>query len=231
MIERVLPTVYQYKFKLRCCSLTILNKKFIQFSFLLTLALLLNGCASLLDSSKTPILYPQEVTERNQQMLAITDWKISGKIAFIHPEEKTSATINWQYLTSTSSQRLDLTTYLGINVLHLSSKDNIHTIKVDGNTFQGTNLAQLLHSLTGYTLPTDALTYWLKGLTYQKSDVIEYDQNTKLPTRLISNYQDRSWQINYSHYKNINQHQLASKITIKQQELTIKLAINQWQVY
>ncbi len=202
----------------------------IRFTLLLLALSLLNGCASQQKTTPSGPLFSQSDTERKQQLQKLNNWNIKGKIAFIEHKDRSSASINWQYTGSEDTQRLDLTSYLGINVLHLRSKNKEHTIEVDGKTYQGKNLDALIYSLTGYTLPTNALTYWLKALPYNNNDDIIFDESNGLPKTLASTYQGRDWRISYSHYKNINQYQLPTKLTITQANLTIKIAINQWRL-
>ena len=200
----------------------------IKILFLLfTTTTLLSGCSSQPKEVSKQLLN-QDITQRNQQLTALIDWQISGKIAFIQDKKRESASIQWHYQESKQKQRLDLTTYLGINVLHLQSNHNIHTIKVDGSEHQGTNLDELIFSLTGLILPTEALTYWLKGLPYQTTDQFTYSKQTQLPTTLTSRYNHDIWQISYDNYQVINKYRLATKFTIRQNNLLIKIAIKQW---
>ncbi|WP_440873774.1 lipoprotein insertase outer membrane protein LolB [Thalassotalea sp. PLHSN55] len=189
---------------------------------------LLGACSSISTTNNEQPVYSQAVNERNAQMLALTDWQLKGKIAFLQGKQKESANINWRYSGSNNNQRLDLTTYLGINVLHLNSANEQNTIKVDGKSYQSKNLDQLIFSLTGYVLPTKALTFWLKGLPYSNQDIVSYEPQSQLPSTLISQYDNQQWQVIYNKYKNIDGYQLPTSITIKQNNLTIKVAIHQW---
>ena len=169
--------------------------------------------------------------DAGQRALALTrlaQWQIQGKIAFIEKKERNSANISWAVDKKNATQRLHLTSYLGINVLQLMSKDNLHTITFDGKTYSGNDLQGLIYSLTGFTFPVVALESWLIGLPYQQGDIIDYNEATALPMTLTSNYNDNLWQINYAKYKQFNQHLLATKLSIKQGDLVIKVSINQW---
>ena len=103
-------------------------------------------------------------------------------------------------------------------------------LKLMDQEYQGTNLNQLIYSLTGLTLPAQALTYWLKGIPFSSHDTIEFSEQTKLPSKLTSNYDDETWQISYKNYQNINGYLLAKSFTIKQNQLTIKIQINHWNI-
>ncbi|MGB0936860.1 MAG: lipoprotein insertase outer membrane protein LolB [Colwellia sp.] len=193
------------------------------------LPFLLTGCAS-----KTSVQQPANVIyaseKRTDEIALLQHWKVKGKIAFITSTEKQSAGLSWHVNQALNTQQLNLNSYLGINVLDLNSKDDLHTIKVDGETYTGNNLATLIYDLTGLTLPTKALHYWLKGIAYNPEDEVLFNESTELPFQLTSLYQGRLWQISYQKYKNVDAYQLPTKINIRQGDLLIKIAISNWQV-
>ena len=152
------------------------------------------------------------------------------KIAFIEKKSRSSATLSWQVDENKSTQKLNLTTYLGINVLQLDSNANSHKIQVDGKTYQGHNLEVLIHSITGLTLPTQALTFWLKGIPYQEDDSIHYQKTTQLPLTLSSYYNNELWQVSYANYQQIDSYSLATKFSIKKDDLLIKIVVNDWSI-
>lgn len=168
--------------------------------------------------------------DRATQLLAMQHWKIEGKIAFITPQEKESAGISWRINEQIGTQQLNLNSYLGINVLDLTSEQSQHTIKFDGKTYTGSNLPELIQSLTGLHLPVEALKFWLKSIPYNTTDQILFDSTSHLPTKLTSLYQGELWQINYQQYKTIGAYPLATKMMITKDDLLIKIAINKWQV-
>lgn len=209
----------QYKKNLCLCIIIIL------YSFLSGCSLLPSKSSTVDPLNQTQVSLQTQL-ERNQQMRLLLEWEITGKIAFLNEKKRQSANLFWQH--KNNEQRLNLTTYLGINVMELKSKNNVYTIEVSDKTYQSDNLDTLIYQLTGFKLPTKALSYWLKGLTYLDSDEITFDPITHLPQQLTSFFNLQAWQIYYQQYKLFNQHQLATKITIKQDDLTIKIAIKDW---
>ncbi|MFT5756434.1 MAG: outer membrane lipoprotein LolB [Alteromonadaceae bacterium] len=190
----------------------------------------LSGCSTTSTISEQSPQRIQSIEQRNQQLLSLNSWKIKGKIAFLQAKKRQSASINWQ--VNADNQKLNLSTFLGISVLKLTSNNGLHTIEVNGEKYKSTDLEALIYSLTQLTLPTHALSYWLKGLSYQATDNIIYHPETNLPKILNSQYDNRLWQINYGKYVNIDKRsvhtKLPTKITISQGDLTIKIAINSW---
>jgi outer membrane lipoprotein LolB len=206
--------------------------RFICSAIILTL-LFLSGCSTLTNKNnnqdKSTKTYLSSA-ERTHSLKQISQWQVLGKIAFIDKKERSSANISWKVDKNSATQKLNLTSYLGINVLQLTSKNNLHAITFDGKTYYDNDLQALIYSLTGFTLPIVALDSWMKGLPHQKSDVINYNETTQLPTSLISTYNQSLWQVTYTKYKKFNQHYLATKLSVKKDDLVIKLSINQWKL-
>jgi len=190
------------------------------------LILLLTSCSTLQKEQPTSDLYFQSTEDRNNQLNAINRWTVFGKIAFIQTKKRESASLNWK--VNENSQQLNLTSYLGINVLHLVSDNDNHQLKVDGKTYQSDNLDNLIYSLTGLNFPTNALAYWIKGLPFDKDDKLTYSEVNQLPQTLESYYQQKVWKIQYKNYRNINGNKLPTSLLIKHSDLTIRIAINQW---
>lgn len=208
-----------------------MNKLTLIFITLLScFLLLLSGCSSLNESQHEQITKHQDRTERNEKLSQLTNWKINGKMAIISPDERQSATLNWHYQGDKKRQTLNLTTVLGIQVFNLESVNNMHVIEVDGERYQSPDLNELLSSLTGFSLPTQAMTFWLKGLPYLTSDNVIYNKSTQLPNMLTSYHDEKEWQIKYSGYQQVQEYQLATQFTIKQDTLTIKINVHQWDV-
>lgn len=221
------PLMFSHKF-----SHSFSNNK---QSFLLPLSfalysLFISGCSLIKDDVS---LSPSEQTtqQRTKQLEQLTQWKITGKIAFIEEDNRNSASLSWLVDEEKNTQQLNLTTYLGINVLQLNSQKNLHTIKADGKTYQGEDLQELVRSITNLTIPTEAMMHWLKGIAFKESDNINYHPTSNLPLTLSSYYNNEVWQISYANYQLINGYNLATKFTIKKEGLLIKIAINDWTLW
>ncbi len=200
--------------------------------YLLTLALftlVLSGCSTV-PNTETQVVIKQTPQQRITKLQQLQQWKLKGKIAFIETNSRNSATLSWQVDQHQNTQQLNLTSYLGINVLQLDSSANNHKIQVDGKTYHGRDLETLIYSITGLTLPTPALTFWLKGMPYQESDSISYQKATQLPLTLSSYYNNELWQVSYANYQQIDGYSLATKFSIKKNDLLIKIVVNDWSI-
>ncbi len=202
--------------------------KFQRINTIFLFIIFLSGCALNKATTSIDTTLKQSPTQRNVQLSKLNDWQIKGKIGFLQGKKRESVSLNWQVQGLENKQRLNLTTYLGINVLKLSSENGQHIIEINGKTYQSENLDHLIYSLTGFTFPTKALSFWLKGLAFQPQDKLIYDRVTQLPIELFSQYDGHSWKIRYSNYKQFDQYMLATKFTIIQADLTIKISVYNW---
>lgn len=193
------------------------------FSIFLMVILLLSGCAS---QHKNTTIIPQPALDREAALSSVSNWKIKGKIAFISPKERQSANLYW--LKRDAQQQLNLTSILGTNVFSIDSTGDFHTLTLDGKNYQGTNLDQLILELTGLKLPVDALGHWIKAIHHTSADQISYDPSSQLPRQLTTLHNGELWRIDYSNYRQIDHVALPLNIAIVQNELIIKLKINQW---
>jgi outer membrane lipoprotein LolB len=205
-----------------------MNRQFFSAIALLILScIVLSGCTST-KQNRADSFTTQNTIKRAEQLKQISRWQVIGKIAFFEENKRNSASLNWLVDEEDNSQVLNLTSYLGINVLQLTSQQGTHHLKFDGKDYQGNDLTALIYSLTGLTLPTNALSYWLKGLAFQPSDHINYGPSN-LPLTLTSFYNNKQWQISYSSYEQVKHYILPTKLTVKKDNLLIKIAISHWQ--
>lgn len=197
---------------------------------IIILAVFLHGCSLLPEKTSTVVSKLNKnnysIDARNHQLNTLNNWTIKGKIAFINQQNRDSANLYWHKVGN--EQQLKLTTYLGIQVLKIKSKDNQHIIEINGQSYHGNDLESLIYQLTGYTLPVSMLENWLKGVTSSAYDNIEFAKVSQLPVSMNSLHQGHVWQILYQRYREFDGIPLATKLTIKQQDLILKIQINQW---
>jgi len=210
----------------------IRHPSYLFFLFIISSAVL-SGCATQQNNNLPAEIVNQSPIQRAAYLAKINQWRLRGKIAFIaqlknNESKRESATMTWHVNQKTNSQELNLTSYLGINVLHLESTNNSHQILVDGKEYRSNNLTQLIHSLTGLTLPAKALTFWLKGLPFQPTDKVTLSTNTQLPLSLQSQFNNIKWQVGYRKYQVFDGVQMATQFTIKKDDLLIKIAVKDW---
>ena len=190
-----------------------------QYLILFMFFLLLGGCAHQIDTKTT--LYD----DWKPRLAAQKTWQVEGKLAFISPEERQSANLNWQQ--TTNSNNLILTTFIGTRILSLKQTANGAELEFDGDEYFDTNAAELLKRLTGFTLPVDNADNWLKGTIDDQSLVV--DELGRAKQVLWFDNTGKKWQIDYGAYVQNAGYWLPTKLTLKHQQIKIKIQLYDWQ--
>lgn len=195
---------------------------------LVLIALYLFGCSTLPEQA-TSVEWQSHQTRLN----ALSHYTVTGKLAYISPQERQSLNFFWSHKPNQTQIRL--TTFLGKTVLSLDSDANGSVIKTyDGQTLKGKDINQLITRLTGLTIPIAQLQQWLVGLPGNSTKYQLNDLNT-LAT-LTQPIDGLPWQLDYSRYGNINmgnnQPPLAmpTQIKMQQQNTKITLVMSKWTI-
>lgn len=188
------------------------------YLILILFLLFLGGCAQKINQQA--VLYDDWKTQLTLQ----NNWRVEGKLAFISPEERQSANLNWQQKQALNE--LVLTSFIGTRILGLKQTATSAELKYDGETYHDTNASRLLSRLTGFTIPLDNAKQWLKGTvtdgeitldSLERTQQVSYIDNTGL-----------KWLIEYGEYQQIEGYWLPKKLTLKHQQLKIKIQLYQW---
>ncbi|MDO6464156.1 MULTISPECIES: lipoprotein insertase outer membrane protein LolB [Pseudoalteromonas] len=190
-----------------------------QYLILFLFFLFLGGCAHQIDTKTT--LYD----DWKPRLSAQKTWQVEGKLAFISPEERQSANLNWQQTAKTNN--LILTTFIGTRILSLKQTVNGAELEFDGDEYFDTNASALLKRLTGFTLPVDNADNWLKGTIEDQSLVV--DELGRAKQVLWFDKTGKKWQIDYGTYIQSNGYWLPTKLTLKHQQIKIKIQLYDWQ--
>ena len=197
---------------------------FIRPSFvILIFTLFLSACSSV-------PLTPQQSThwdKHQDQLEAITEYKVTGKIGYQSPEQRHS--LNFQWIQKSDSSQLLLTTFLGQTVIK-ATIDNGHTMieTGDGQTFEGSDPGRLMYSLTGLNLPIGYLNDWIKGLPTAADNFQLNEFNTV--EHLTKQIGQTNWHLRYNSYIEKDNMLLPSSMKLTQKNTTIKIIASNWTV-
>lgn len=188
---------------------------FIRMSVLAILFAVLTGCAT------APAPTTEWQTHR-ASLEAIDSYTARGKVAFIAPDTRFSANLYWRHSPNESTLRL--TNFLGTTLLSLTMNAQGATLIDDqGKQYQDPHPARLIAYLTGARLPVDALAPWLIGLPRAQ------DRFSLGPDNRLAALDDtQGWDIDYQDYSAETQPALPTRITLSNDQQTIKLRIATW---
>ncbi len=191
--------------------------------FLISGLCILSGCAN--PSVKGNLLSAKHVSQ-------LTQWQATGKLAFITPADKQA--VNFVWLQNNDEYKVNFNTFLGINVLSIKRDKLGIIISAEGKDYQSKNPQQLIFDLTGWWLPIDELSRWLKAdIDSEEGDV------TKDNKGYIQSYTpncretlcSENIMIHYSQYQPVAHLILPHRLTMQTQGMaqqTLKVSIQHW---
>ncbi|GIC78595.1 lipoprotein insertase outer membrane protein LolB [Moritella sp. F3] len=191
--------------------------------YVIIISMLLSAC-----SSKTqlppPVGSPPQLWQQHQaQLQSINSWQLQGQIAFITPDDRNSATLNWQQLAQDFN--INLTGPFGIHVLTIKRSDNISTLILDDDRqYQGRNTQTLINQLSPIPIPVDELRAWIIG------DPLTDDVQLDNYGRVTQANHPLGWHISYTSYQLVDTIWLPKNIVIKQDDMRIKITTRNWKL-
>ena len=196
---------------------------FVKLILSICLLWLIQGCTSI--TAKGNLMAAANVSQ-------LTQWQASGKLAFITPTDKQSVNFIWSQ--NNDDYKVNFNTFLGINVLSIKRDRNGIVISADGKDYQSDNPQQLVFELTGWWLPMDNLSRWLKAdITDNEGDIsvnnigniqsfTPHCDQTNCANQVI---------IHYDQFQSAAHLILPHRLTIKTQGITpqtLKIKVQRW---
>jgi len=197
------------------------------FSRLMVLILALAASACVHRPGLTP---PENLREHQQQLQAIGDWQLSGKLGIRTADDSGSASLKW--VQQTANYQLNLAGQLGQKRMIITGKPGKVRLEQTGEPAQEAKTPEaLIKQHLGWTLPVTQLAYWVRGVPAPKGRITRLEQNSD---GLIAQLQQGDWLITYSNYSDQTfagkTLALPGKITAEYQDVRLILAIRAWQL-
>lgn len=182
---------------------------------LLATALLLAGCAT------RPSLPP---ITGEQQLKALTTWRVEGKLGFRSPEKNGSAWIDWSQ--QDRAYELHLNGPFGAAATRIEGNDYYAILSQAGqqDTHAGSG-EELTEWLFGWTFPVIQMSSWIKGLPAKKP---KPGNITTTTGGLLESMEQKGWQLTYSDYHQEGDWVLPGRIKGSQGNYAFTLVIKKW---
>lgn len=176
--------------------------------------LMLSGCGTL------------KYAETNQEtrIRAEKNWLLKARMAVNTNHESASMTLNWQQ----NQKSFDFHVYglLGVTYAHLIQTETDATLELkDNQHYKATSAEQLLKQHLGWPFPIEALSYWVKGISYGHAKEI-ITRNTE---QQITSIQFDDWQVNFSQYRNYSGYSMPRLVKASHPtQGSIKILVKKW---
>lgn len=198
---------------------------------LLTLLLTITGCTTIqlepLPDGMTE-QPPAEWAARSAELTRFNHWLLSGKLAVKQPSDSGTAVINrWQQRNEVYELALS-SSFLGMGSTQLKGVPGyIHLTMPNGDSYQSSEPEKLIKAATGWQLPIDNLTWWIKGLPAPDGDFrLLFDEQNKLAI-----LEQDGWEIRYDRWHSFvdSLPELPARITALKDDKRVRVVISHWQ--
>lgn len=186
------------------------------------LLFVLTGCSTLEQRDTTTANWKAH----REQLTTLKQWTASGKLAVRTQDASESASMVWRQKDQYT--QLQLSGPLGFGAITIESDGRTLDIhRGDEHRTLDISTPDALYTNTGWDLPLQALSHWLKGLPSPDTDVqhLEIDPQTEV---LLSLTQD-DWEVRYEAYKQFQGYRLPTRLLIQRGTTRAKVIISQWQ--
>src|SRR5690554_264647 len=171
---------------------------------------------------------PADWAERTLSLSRFDDWNLTGKLAVKQPSDSGTAIIN-HWLQSGEQYDLSLSSsFLGMGTTRLKGVPGFIELTLsNGDVYQSSDPETLVNTATGWQLPIDSLSWWIRGLPAPDGDfrLLFDDQN-----RLAIIRQD-GWEIRYDRWQSFisDLPSLSARVTALKDDKRVRVVIADWQ--
>ena len=179
---------------------------------LILIALLIQAC------SQNIALAPEAEHARE-----LINWKLDGKIALKTATEGHSASISWNQ----QGQHFDIDLYgpMGAGRIELTGDEHGATLRDSTGEYTAASASELLHQLSGMSMPVEMLHWWVRGLPSPKYNTsnARYNEDGRL-----SGFDQEGWTLQIERFTRTGKLTLPSYLKAKKNDLQVKLVIKSW---
>lgn len=189
---------------------------------LLVLLGLLTGCATptAVDDSGPK---PGQWDAQKASLAALDTWKLAGKVGLRSPDENTSATLDWHQYPHYF--RLLVSGPFGGGRTVLEGREGRFSLTNSNGRFEAESPRALMEEQLGWSLPVNAMPYWVRGLPdAERRHQIDPDKHG-FPNQI----EQDGWTIDYRDWVRADDLWLPRRLVMSYNNVTITLVVNQWQ--
>jgi outer membrane lipoprotein LolB len=190
---------------------------------LLLTAGLLSACGAMqpqdADQAARLPLYQQ----RMARLGPLDSWALEGRLAVRDAEDGGTGFLSWRQQQGDS--RMDFHGALGRGAWRLLAADAGAELEfADGRQFRADSIDALVRSQVGWNVPVEMLSWWVRGLAAPgkvRQKVLDEEGR-------LSELNQHGWSIEYGRYGRVGDETMPLKLTARQADRSVKLAISKW---
>jgi len=176
------------------------------------LVLLISACSSV------PIVPEGRYELQSRESLyKLERWSFEGRVAITGKKEAWQANLNWAHVANEESIKLVGPLGQGATLIHLTG-DTVTIDRGDNKPLTSTQPELFINQQLGLFVPVQSLRYWVVGVPEPSS------RYNLTPT----GFTQAGWLIDYKQMHAVNARSMPYKITVSNEQLKLKLIIDQW---
>ena len=171
---------------------------------------------------------PENWATRSASLDQLDHWKLSGKLAVRQPSDSGTAIIN-HWIQDGEAYDLALSSsFLGMGSTRLKGVPGFIELTLpNGETYRSGDPESLVKAATGWQLPLENLTWWIRGLPSPGSDYrLLFDEQGRLAI-----IRQDGWEIRYDRWQDFlaGYPTLPARITALKEDKRVRLVVSDWQ--
>ena len=187
---------------------------------LVSIAILVQACSTVPTGGLPPA---DRYEARADALAATTGWALKGRLALRDERDGGSGTLQWRQ--GIEGSRMDFHGALGRGAWRLQADSSGAELELaDGRRFRAETVNELALEQLGWTVPVDALAWWVLGL--QAPGAVEARVLSEDGT--LQRLLQRDWIIEYGRYREVDGLELPIRLTATRGERSVRLAVRDW---
>ena len=176
----------------------------------------LAGCTSV------PTHYSQHHSQQ-----PIKNWQLDGKLSLRSKAQNNTVIFHWQQNDKDYLIQIILPFGQGNYVLTSQANHGASLLTTKNQRLYANNAVKLLQQVTGWNIPIDSFSYWLRGLPAPKISQtnMQFDSHGN-----ITKMQQEDWQISFKSYLKMGNIMLPDKVFVQNNQFQLKLVLWNWDI-
>jgi outer membrane lipoprotein LolB len=200
-------------------------RSFAALSLSLLLLMVLPACSSVqpvdVDDPGRMRLYET----RSEQLAKFSNWNMVGRLAVSNSDDGGSGHFSWRKYAGDS--QMDFHGAFGRGAWRLVADSGGAELELaDGTVHRAGSIDQLVRTQVGWEIPVDSLSWWVRGLVAPG----EYQERMIDDKGNLSELLQGGWTIEFGRYGTVKGISLPVKLTARQADWKVKLAIRDWEL-
>jgi len=152
-----------------------------------------------------------------EHLYKLERWTFEGRLALTGKKDSWQASINWGHRPDDEKIKLSGPLGQGATIIQLTG-DLVTIDRGDDQVESSTNPEEFINKQLGMFVPVHSLRYWVVGLPEPTSAFVE------TPT----GFKQAGWFIEYKQMQPVDDQSMPRKITVTNDQVKLKLIIDQW---